>query len=190
MEPLMLGSTPTESWKDLIGAAEHACHCQLSVDLESYLVFLLMRFTKRPEIAGSVLALEYLNIQEYDRQHSQEALQQVGDKCLLFAGLFPGRAEKRRVRISYFVELGQSAYHHLSVFTRVSEARLFGALCEAFVPLMDVLQTTRELGGESSLNYLQAIELWHDTHSEHARKVLRTATTALPTWFEETRARQ
>ena len=87
MEELLVGRTETETWKTLIQEASTLCHQSLAVDLESYLVFLLMRFIKRPELVSSVLALEYLHAHEIETRRSA-ALQQVGDKCLIFAGLF------------------------------------------------------------------------------------------------------
>jgi hypothetical protein len=47
MNTLVLQATPTAQWYTLIGEAEKVCSIQLNADLESYLVFLLMRFFKK-----------------------------------------------------------------------------------------------------------------------------------------------
>ncbi len=102
-------------------------------------------------------------------------MRDVGDKCLLFSGLFPARAEKHRVAVSYYVELGRQAYHLVSVNLRHPEtARLFKELKGQFVKLMDTLQCMRELAGEDqALSLLQAEELWRNVHSTHALKILQ-----------------
>jgi hypothetical protein len=71
------------------------------------------------------------------------ALRDVGDQCLLVAGVFPHQAERRMVRLSYFVALGQSAYEQLSRFLGRSTAQLYGELSSTFVSLMAGPWTSR-----------------------------------------------
>lgn len=173
MSELILQPTATAEWQSLVKEAEKTGHFILGEELESYLTFLLMRFTEKPEMAKSVFALEFLNGLEETGYQRMEKLRDVGDKCLLVSGLFPGRAEKRRVRISYFVELGQNAYAALGQSPQ-KYAKLYILLQESFVILMDTLHVIRSLSGESqSLTPLQAQELWADTASPHARAILR-----------------
>lgn len=180
MNTLILQPTTTANWQKLVKEAEDANHYALSEDLESYLVFLLTRFTGKPEIAHSVLALDFLNSLEEGGQRRTEALRDVGDKSLLFAGLFPGRADRRRVKISYFVDIGQNAYSTLAAICKQQIAELYGELGNGFVALMDVLQVMRELADQTStLTPIQAAELWHDTHSRHALAVLQRTTKAM-----------
>lgn len=159
-------------WQALINEATVDAHIRLNEDLESYLVFLLMRFSTQPEIAHSVLALDFLSAFNDNVMDRSGQLQQVGDKCLLLAGLFPGRAERKHVRISYFIHLGQSAYSSLSAVSSLSWAGLFNDLSNAFVPLTDVLLTARSLNQVSALTPLQAEELYSDTHSSAAKRTL------------------
>jgi len=184
MEHLILHPTSTAQWQALIKDASVFSSIKLPEDLESYLVFLLMRFAENPEMVHSILALDFLQSLEKLGKERQDKLRDVGDKCLLFAGLFPGRARKRRVRISYFVKLGQSAYASLSESSSRNPkelASLFSELCLHFVGLMDVLQTTRELEeNQASLDPLQAEELWSDTKSLHALQTLKRITHGLP----------
>jgi hypothetical protein len=180
MNTLILEPTTTAEWKTLVKEAEDANHYSLSEDLESYLVFLLTRFTGKPEIANSVLALDFLRSLEHTGQLRNEALRDVGDKSLLFAGLFPGRADKRCVKISYFVDVGRNAYSALATLSQNTMSELYVALGKSFVVLMDVLQVMRELADQASgLTSLQAAELWHDTHSRHALAVLQRTTKAM-----------
>ena len=179
MPSLILQPTVTAQWQTLVKEAEDNSRLMLGEDLESYLVFLLVRFTIKPEIAKSVLSLEFLQSTQALGQQQQEKLQEVGDKCLLISGLFPGRALRRRVRISYFVQLGRSAYATLADICKEKQGELYKSVGEGFVPLMDVLHAVRETKDElASLTPLQAEELWQDTASPHALSVLRRYTTA------------
>ncbi len=184
MSDLILGATITAQWQALIKEAETLNHKTLSEDLESYLVFLLIRFTEKPELAKSVLALEYLySFDSPTRQIIQ--LQDIGDKCLLLAGLFPERAERKRVKISYFIELGQGAYSSVANASKIELAKLYNALCHSFVGLMDTLHAARELAGKQ-LTPLQATSLWNDVKSEHALHILKQHTQALPSCYDLT----
>lgn len=180
MNALIIEPTAAAEWQTLVKEAENANHQTLSEDLESYLVFLLGRFTGKPEIANSVLALDFLHGLEQNGYKKIEQLRDVGDKALLFAGLFPGRAQQRRVHISYFVEIGQSSYTTLATYCRQTLAELYSELGKEFIALMDILHVIRELTDQTAgLTPLQAEELWSDTKSAHALAVLRRSTTGV-----------
>jgi len=174
---LILHPTALSQWQALVNEAEHHSSIQLSEELESYLVFLLMRFSEQSDFVHSILGMEFLESLKKLKLARQESLRDVGDKCLLLAGLFPGNARRRRVRISYYVNLGQSAYDSLSETYLNQFSNLFASLSDHFVGLMDILHTLRELTSEQSvLDLLQAEELWQDTQSKHALSVLRKKT--------------
>lgn len=181
MNRLVVKASTTEEWLALVSEAKVAAACRLDEDMESYLVFLLMRFTEKPEIAASVMALDYLRSMQLSGHLAQDQLREIGDKCLLYSGLFPERAARRRVKVSYFVDLGRSAYQHLSGRLGHDAAMLYQRLAHTFVGLMDVLQTMRELGQQQARpDPLKAYELWRDTGSAHARKKLQAITAATP----------
>lgn len=181
MNTLVINSTATAQWHDLVHNAEHACHTQLGEELQSYLVFLLMRYLKASELSNCIIAVDYLNGLKAHGCLRQERLHKVGDICLLHAGLFPGRAEKRRIRISYYVDIGISAYALLAHSVAGMKAKIFEKLSCQFVALMDVLQAIREIdSGKPTLEPLQAIELWQDTNSAHALTLLSRYTKAIP----------
>ncbi len=172
--------TGTAQWHSLVTEAEAGMGIHLDEDLESYLVFLLMRFSTRPEIADRILALDYLQGMQASGQVQQEQMRDVGDICLLHAGFFPKRAEKRLVKISYYVQLGRSAYHHLANQSVTALARLFGHLAQEFVVIMDTLQAIQQINPQQAmgLSPIQAMELWQDTGSQQARKTLSKYTDA------------
>ncbi len=128
-------------------------------------------------MANSLFALDFLqNIKKLNTEN-QKIMQDIGDKCLLYSGLFPGRAKRQRVQISYYVDLGKCSYFALSAFHQNSLSSLFASLSDHFVALMDILHSIRSLDTHSSLiNLLEAEELWHTTKSKHAQKILKKAT--------------
>lgn len=180
MAQLVLEPTATAQWQALVSEAEAACECHLNEELESYLVFLLMRFAARPDLAGRVMAVDYLRSCLAQGYQQREQLRDVGDQCLLFSGFFPEQAERRLVRISYFVNLGRSAYDMLAQRLENAAAEIYLNLAEGFVNLRDVLQAIRELDGEPSLGILQQLELWADTGSRLALKTVQAETDAVP----------
>lgn len=154
---LLLQRNTTALWHYLIQDAQKDRQIYLTEPLEIYLVDLLTRFCERPEMADSVLGLEFLQIQLHeDRAQQEYALRDLGDKCLLFAGLFPGRAERKHIGLSYFVHLGKEAYQSLACMNRTT---LFEGLCREFISLREVLAATRP-----QQDLLQTIDLWQDTH--------------------------
>ena len=181
MAELVIHTSATAEWLSLVNEAESAAELHLDEEIQSYLVFLLMRFTEKPELAASVLAVEYLQSMHSSGRIGHDQLRNVGDKCLLYSGLFPERAERCRVKISYFVDLGRSAYHQLSDRMEHSAAAMFLHLADTFVSLMDVLQTMRALGTPTKqLSPFHAFELWRDTGSQVALRTLRQNTQAEP----------
>ena len=174
---LILEQTEVAQWHSLIKEAEEECSCHLDESMESYLVFTLMRFMKDQDLATQAMALEYLHSHRLPKSMRIEQLRDIGDQCLLLSGLYPRRAEKRLVRVSYYVSLGRSAYHHISDNVQKSAADLYRQLAEAFVTLMDLLQTIREFSSPA-LQPIQNLELWSDTGSAGAFN--RLAGNAMP----------
>ncbi|MFI4938410.1 MAG: hypothetical protein ACHQJ6_07880 [Candidatus Berkiellales bacterium] len=182
MASLILHPTSIAQWHALLNEAQQCSSIYLKEDIESYLVFLLMRFTEEPNVVSSILGLDFLKIcQPNSLIHQQQQLKEVGDKCLLFAGLFPGRAARRRVKLSYYVKLGQTAYSTLSS-NLISQEELFNRLCNQFPKLTDVLHAMRETS-PSAQNLLQTLEWWHETHSPVAWNKLCKGTKSLPSPF-------
>jgi len=181
MKRLVLHPSETAQWQALVSDAQDACTVKLNEDIESYLVFLLMRFAQEPTIASRTMATELLESQDAVGSQKKQALRDVGDQCLLISGLFPGRASKRLVKVSYYVSLGQTAYSVLAGTDQASITDLYGELCIEFVNLMDVLQTTRDLAGNHlDLAPLEAEELWRETKSKRALKALQKYSDGLP----------
>lgn len=183
MRPLILHASSTAQWHTLLGEAQQQSTICLKEELEAYLVFLLIRFTEQPSLASSVLALEFLQgCQTISDPIKQYQLKEVGDKCLLYAGLFPGRAQKRRLKVNYFIKLGKTAYLTLSNY-QFPEEPLFNSLAQQFTQLMDVLQFMR--GSLSAIDLLESLELWHETGSRAAWERWRQAKSSLPLFSDQ-----
>jgi hypothetical protein len=149
MSNLLIHPTQTAVWHALVNEAESASRIQLEVELESYLVFLLMRFSEKPELVASVLGLDFLEGTQAIGQKPY-LLKDVGDKCMLFAGLFPERAKRRRVTPTYFIRLGQTAYSTLSSTLTTNDSEFFATLCGRFVVMIDVLHATRDIATKNN----------------------------------------
>lgn len=173
MENIVVHNTATAQWHALITEAQRSCAIKLDERLESHLVFLLIRFIQSPEIAHSLVALDFLEGNLCSGHSRFIKLQAVGDKCLLFSGLFPDRAIRRRVKISYFIHLGRNAYSELA-----PSNSQFAHIAHGFVAMMDVLQATRTLFSNTNdlPNLLRAEELWRETADPRSHEILKQHT--------------
>ncbi len=163
----ILNSSELSQWHTLVREAEQDYGCRLDEGMESYLIFTLMRFTKNQQLNSHALAIDYLNSHHLPQRLRSEQLRDIGDQCLLVSGLYPQSAEKRQVGASYYVDLGRSAYRHISTVTQQGIAELYQQLAESFILLMDLLQTIRQYS-MPALQPVAAMELWQKTGSRAA----------------------
>lgn len=177
LETLVLHPSAMAQWHSLVKEASQASGIDLNEDLESYLVFLLMQHSRSTEMIAKPFALDFLESIKSSKRENQAILREVGDTCLIFSGLFPKSAARKRVGISYYVKLGQSAYGSLSGSYHNHLALLFNELCEHFIQLMDVLHALRTSNPQAAtLDLLEAEELWQQSRSQYALSVLQTKT--------------
>ncbi len=146
MQRLVIHPTQTAQWHSLVCEAESVANYFLDEELQSYLVFLLMRFLNKPDIAARILAREYLESLLSTGQSQCDKLRDVGDVCLLHAGFFPHRARRKRVSESYFTQLGCGAYEQLAVVQEHEFSGLYFRLSQSFASLRDLLKTMKQLG--------------------------------------------
>lgn len=154
-------------WQDVIKEAEEQCAIKLQAEIETYLVWLLHRYTSKPDIIQKVFATAFLQALQLQQQERFISLQQVGDECLLYTGLFPHALQRRSLRMTYFVALGRTAY--LSISSTTND--LYGILAGQFVPLMDILQSIRPM---PDLLPLEAYDQWKELGSERAFAILQS----------------
>ncbi len=160
-------------WRDVVKFAENRSSIVLNEDLEAYLVSLLIRYTNKPEVAQQIFASSFLQAMQKGQNQRNTALRDVGDGCLLVAGLFPHTADKKHVKISYFVDLGRSSYAAISLAAN----DLFYSLALQFVAMIDVLQSIRE---NVSMLPLEAYEQWTEIGSQRALQILQQYSEGFP----------
>ena len=165
----------TAQWHELVSEAQTACGVQLNTPLESYLVHTLIQYTQRPEIAARIFAIDYMLAQHEQGQVRNAQLRELADQCLLYAGLFPQHAKRRNVRVSYYVDIGRSAYFELG--NVVSEwSAIFSEISENFISLMDTLLAIHHIDRDDDeyiLDHESALQTWQDTQSKQALKILQ-----------------
>jgi len=143
MKNLILHPTDISQWYALVTEAEVASQLNLTENTESYLVFLLQRFSQAPQLTDSVVALDFLNAMQAPSRQKIEELIVVGDKSLLVSGLFPGLAERRHVSLDYYSDMGQAAYLTASELQEHASAELYLQLSQDFAHLQKILQAIR-----------------------------------------------
>ncbi|MCP0912799.1 MULTISPECIES: hypothetical protein [Legionella] len=143
MKKLILHPTDISQWHALVNEAQAATHVILTENTESYLVFLLMRFSQTTHLLESVIALDFLESMRMGGKRQLELLRDVGDKSLLFCGLFPGMAKKRHVSLDYFTDMGQAAYLTVGELQESQSAALYFQLSEQFSNMKLILQAMR-----------------------------------------------
>lgn len=129
-----------ELWRELVRDAEDRAGRSLDEWRESYLVFVLLRHQQDGALLARTQALDWLSAQEQVGTSRADALRDVGDRCLLIAGLFPGLAERRRVSVDYYVAMGRGAYDEVANCTRAGYADLFAGLAQDYPDLVRVLR--------------------------------------------------
>jgi len=148
MNNLILHPTETSQWYALVNEAQATTRLVLNENTESYLVFLLMRFSQGPKLMESVIALDFLQSMNASGQRQVDLLRDVGDKSLLFCGLFPGIAERRQLSLSYFSDMGQSAYLTVGELQEKQSGDLYLQLSAQFVTMQNILQAMRGVTGQ------------------------------------------
>jgi hypothetical protein len=143
MTTILTDLPQTALWADLVRDAEQGAAMRLDEELESYLVFLLMAHTRDVQLHGHIVAFDYLRARAERGTRAKQELRDLGDRCLLLAGLYPEQAERRMVTIDYFLALGSGAYDELSGALRAAIADLYGRLAKAFAHLVRVLMELR-----------------------------------------------
>ncbi|MFY7698300.1 MAG: hypothetical protein ACOVQX_05765 [Legionella sp.] len=144
MKKLILNPTDMSQWHALINEAQVATKLLLSEPLESYLVFLLMRFATTPALLDTIMAIDFLVAMQKSGRHSQlQGLQDVGDKSLLVCGLFPGVATRRHLTLDYFAEIGRAAYFAAGRLQESESIPLYFQLSAQFHSLQAILNAMR-----------------------------------------------
>ena len=173
MSKLITEGSVVEQWQSLVSDASANCEYQLDEELESYLVFALVRYTQKSALIDSFIALEYMEgLQEKGSQQYNQ-LRDVADKCLLFSGLFPRTIREKITDIGYYINIGRSSYSQLEILFQKKISGLYDKLSRYFILLTDVLHSMRELNGTPIMDETEKYQFWVDFDSEYAKKSLQ-----------------
>jgi hypothetical protein len=137
--------TPAEVWQELVKEAAARTGRPLDETRESYLVFVLLRYQGDAWLLSHVLGMDWMEAQAQVGRARADALRDVGDRCLLVAGLFPGLAERRRVSVDYFVDIGRGAYRDAADAARQATSALYRQLARSYRELVATLNAVRSL---------------------------------------------
>jgi len=130
-------------WQALVHEAGERAGCTLDESRESYLVFVLLRHQGDGHLLARTQALEWLHAQSLAGSAREASLRDVGDRCLLIAGLFPALAERRRVNLRYYIDIGRSAYLDIAESGRSAYAAMFRKLATSYAELVCTLRAVR-----------------------------------------------
>jgi hypothetical protein len=139
----ILTENQTALWVDLVHEAEHDASAPLGEELESYLVFLLIAHMRDTQLHRNAVGIDYLMARSQCGRRHRDELRDVGDRCLLLAGLYPEQAQRRTVGLDYFMSMGSQAYHELAHALRATVAGLYEHLARAFARVVRVLMEVR-----------------------------------------------
>jgi len=134
--------TAVQLWQQLVRESESRQHVLLGEELQAYLVFALMRHLRDHDLVDRAMGQEWLRAHEGPMV--AERLRDVGDQCLLIAGLYPELAQRRLVDEDFYVGLGRSAYSRAARRARTAERPLFALLVDGFHSLRIVLRSMRQ----------------------------------------------
>ncbi len=180
MSKVLISGSQVADWQKLVSEAEAELGVSLDEDMQSYLVFTLMHYSRQPDMASRIMALDYLQAMHNSGSAAQQQMREVADQCLLLTGLFPARARRRRVSLTYYVDLGRSAYQSLAE-SLASMTEFYSRMAQQFIQAMDTLHTIRRMSeGQLQLDPLEAFNLWQQTGSRAARVQMALITQAIP----------
>lgn len=137
--------TPMQLWQALVHEAGRRAGHPLDETRESYLVFVLLRFQRDAQLLSHTHGVDWLDALELAGTARGDALRDVGDRCLLVAGLFPDVAERRRVSVGYYVDIGRAAYQGVADAGRRATAALYEQLAASYRELVRTLSAMRRL---------------------------------------------
>lgn len=139
-------------FKTLLEEGQRISSINLSENEESYTVFMLLRFMKDPYLLDRIIGISYLEGLQLQGHQGENLLLDTGDRSLLLVGLYPGRARRLNVSLSYFVNISRSCYNTLSSFyedrKHPGQAELYKELAFGVEKIADVLVAVRGIAPE------------------------------------------
>jgi hypothetical protein len=173
-----------------VGVAARQASIDFSDEGVFYLTNLLVERGRRPcQDEPQTLVELRLKALNGTRAQAIQAYRQLGDIALYITGFFRGSLERRNVGLSYYLDMGSTAYHHLSHLLSVPEGQIvgdsghkgldaiFSELARRYGVCSEILREVRSmLRSQSSDTSDQAVlalyEEWLRTGSPHVARRL------------------
>jgi hypothetical protein len=177
--PALAGHNLTEFFRELLQSAMRTQEVQSSEHTEFYLVRLLETFAHAEQgWFDRPLALDYLESFHSPLAHRYGKLKRVGDTALFVSGLFMESLHRKLVSADYYIQVGRTAYTHLSTLSNDVGAvpgDLFAELAERFSDFVRVLsEISFERLFRGDVHTLRVYTRWMYTRNERdARWLLR-----------------
>ncbi|MBI2083161.1 MAG: hypothetical protein HYT76_06290 [Deltaproteobacteria bacterium] len=175
--------TPIEFFRERVQEALGHQNLKPPQGVEFYLVRLLGDYVKAEELyakttdgfhqqALALLLSEALDVEPIRRI---PLLKRIGDLSLFTVGFFPDSLKRQLVNVDYYVQMGESAYDHLSHILSREPAfeEIYTELAKRFVSYVDVLSEVSEKSEIlNNSDLLRIYEMWLKTGSERAKQRL------------------
>lgn len=152
MDGLIITDSNVSIWSSLVNEAAAASALTLNEEMESYLVFLLMRYSANTDFIGRPVSIDYMRGLLERHSTKFECMRDVGDRCLMYGGYFSDCAVHRMVNKSYYVDIGVSAYSAIAGQSSLETCMMYGRLSNAFVLLKNVLETVSSMNSRADSN--------------------------------------
>ena len=168
---------PQASTRQLFGELVSQASCELgsrpSLLASGYLVDLLearvrtRRSTRLPDAPGDTLAESLLEALQTEGSARIARLRALGDRALFDAGFFGDSLRGKTVGVSYYADVGTTAYSRLSLGTG---SELFHELACGFLEFVELLAEVGERArGSRSGDLLRIYDRYQDTRSPRDR---------------------
>jgi hypothetical protein len=174
---------PTEFFSDAVKDALKQRKISSSPLANEYLVKLLTHYiftdnlfdeTSGGKKTRSTLAELYLKAMNAEPSIRADLLKKLGDTSLYISGFFSESLNRKVVDLSYYVNMGETAFHSLS--TTVNEeaySDLFKDFSKQFVKYMDVLNyISQQANLQNNSNLLKLYENYQKTGSDLIKETL------------------
>ena len=180
--PSRTGPSPsTDSAREVFGSLVDAASSELghrpSPPASRYLVDLLEGRVRALSAGGQgragqpeTLAESLVEALRCDGAERLARLRALGDRALFQAGFFGESLQRRVVGVSYYSEIGQTAYHRVSVGTG---SEVFRELATGFPEFVELLaEVGGRARGSASVDLLRLYDRYRETGCERVRRRL------------------
>ncbi|MDB5037266.1 MAG: hypothetical protein JWQ35_794 [Bacteriovoracaceae bacterium] len=160
----------------LVEAAEQH-RVKISPTATQYVTDLLVAFQDSAKLFAQdgvripVLADMLLEAMDADHRRRITILRQMGDTSLMVSGFYPEALSKRSIDLSYYQQMGEIAYHHLSSIT--TELNVFDELSERFIKLSSLLNEISEQLHAKNYSVTKLMEFYTNSGSQHILEQLK-----------------